>query len=80
MTTIPYGNHPLFRYTLGWILPANFQILKLLAPRQLVDLALRHNHILQDFIVPVSKMKEALELAHKELQVNTYTYNIIDLL
>jgi delta24-sterol reductase len=67
---LPFGNHPLFRYTLGWTLPLNPQFIKMLAPTFAYDLMARYNHFIQDFVIPMDKTREILELAHKELEVS----------
>ncbi len=56
---IPIGNHPIFRYLLGWLMPPKVSFLKISQTemtRQLVE----RTHVAQDFLVPTRKMSEFL--------------------
>lgn len=56
---IPIGNHPLFRYLLGWLMPPKVSFLKISQTemtRQLVE----KTHVSQDFLVPTRKMSDFL--------------------
>lgn len=66
---LPKGNHPLFRYLLGWIFPANVQLMKLLTPKYFMEYFSSKNHVLQDIVVPMDKLEQIIELTHKEVQV-----------
>lgn len=58
---IPVGNHPLFRLLLGWAVPPKVSFLKLTQTegiRQLYET----QHVIQDMLVPVDHMKEALDV------------------
>lgn len=62
---IPIGNHPLFRYLLGWLMPPKVSFLKISQTemtRQLVE----KTHVAQDFLVPTRKMSEFLTVCDKE--------------
>lgn len=58
---IPFGNHPIFRYTLGWLMPIKVSLLKLTQTPPIKRLY-EENHFIQDFLVPVSHLKKSLEL------------------
>jgi len=65
---IPVGNHPVFRWLLGWAVPPKVSFLKLTqteALRQLYET----QHVIQDMLVPCSKMAEALDVFHKEYEL-----------
>lgn len=62
---IPIGNHIIFRWLLGWIMPPKVSFLKISQTemtRQLVE----KTHVAQDFLVPVRKMSEFLDLCDSE--------------
>ena len=77
---LPFGNHPLFRYTLGWVFPINFQLVKLLLPIHFMNITLKHNHVLQDFVLPLSKLRAALEFSHKEVEVRVYMLRLTNII
>ncbi|MBA3956795.1 MAG: FAD-binding oxidoreductase [Parachlamydiaceae bacterium] len=56
---IPFGNHPFFRYLLGWSLPIKISLIKRAQIPTLKKLYEKH-HILQDMIVPISDLKQSL--------------------
>lgn len=56
---IPVGNHPVFRGLLGWAVPPKVSFLKLTQTAALQRLY-ETQHVIQDMLVPNSKMGEAL--------------------
>lgn len=57
---LPFGNHPVFRWLLGWLGAPKVSLLKLtMSPKGRQELAYRH--VVQDFIVPLDRMAEAIE-------------------
>mmetsp|Transcript_10172 Transcript_10172/g.11270 ORF Transcript_10172/g.11270 Transcript_10172/m.11270 type:complete len:556 (-) Transcript_10172:1666-3333(-) len=61
---IPIGNHILFRYLLGWLMPPKVSFLKVSQTemtRQLVE----KTHVAQDFLVPTRKMSEFIDSCHE---------------
>ena len=71
---IPFANHPIVRYLLGWALPlklafyeadSNFELL-------IIDMY-EKQHVIQDMLVPMKKMKDSLEV------FITYSYQIYPL-
>jgi len=65
---IPFGNSPLFRYTLGWLSPPKIALLKLTTTEALNKLYTLH-HVVQDMLVPIRSLSESLTLFHRELGV-----------
>lgn len=64
---ISWGNHPLFRWLLGWM-PLKIGILKITeteTTRKLYD----ENVIAQDMLVPISKLVESLECFDREFDI-----------
>lgn len=75
---MPFGNHPLFRWTLGWAMPPKISFLKLTQTRVLKELYNKY-HVLQDLIVPIKHVKNALSFFENSVKVSTvfYTTTII---
>jgi len=65
---IPVGNHPLFRLLLGWAVPPKVSFLKLTQTKALQKLY-ETQHVIQDMLVPTSKMDESLEVFDKVYEV-----------
>ena len=62
---IPIGNHPVFRYLLGWLMPPKVSFLKLSQTEYTRKLTER-THVAQDFLVPTDRMGEVLDVCDKE--------------
>ena len=56
---ISFGNHPLFRFLLGWALPPRISLLKYFETETTHRLREKY-HVVQDMLMPVSKLKESL--------------------
>ncbi|GBP61763.1 hypothetical protein EVAR_96007_1 [Eumeta japonica] len=65
---IPFGNNPLFRHTLGWLMPPEVSLLKL-TQTEAVGRLYERCHVIQDMLVPIENMKESIEVFHQEFQV-----------
>lgn len=61
---IPIGNHPIFRFLLGWAVPPKVSFLKLTQTKALAEMY-EKQHVIQDMLVPTSKMAESLKVFHK---------------
>ena len=66
---IPFGNHPVFRYSFGWMVPPKVSLLKLTQGQAIKELY-EQNHFIQDMLVPMASLKNALECFEKEVKVN----------
>jgi delta24-sterol reductase len=65
---ITFGNHWLFRYTLGWAMPPNISMLKRCQTeeiRRLYELF----HVVQDMLVPVSALSESIDVMERDFDV-----------
>ncbi len=62
---IPVGNHWLFRLLLGWAVPPKVSFLKLTQTEQLQKMY-EEQHVIQDMLVPISKMSESLGVFEQE--------------
>ena len=65
---IPFGNHPVFRYLLGWMVPPKVSLLKL-TQGEAVKTLYENNHFIQDMLVPINRLKESLQCFEKEVKV-----------
>jgi delta24-sterol reductase len=65
---IPFGNHPVYRWLLGWALPPKVSFLKLTQTEKTKQLY-ENKHVIQDMLVPMSRCKESLEVFHREFEI-----------
>jgi len=65
---IPFGNHPLFRYFLGWMSPPKISLLKLTQTKSIKKLY-ESQHMIQDMLVPMSNLKESLLLFDEKTEI-----------
>lgn len=61
---IPFGNHPLFRYLLGWMASPKVSFLKLTTTKELFKVY-EEKHVDQDMLVPYKKLSETISVFHK---------------
>jgi len=65
---VPFGNNIVFRFLLGWLMPPKVALLKLTqtkATRKLYDA----HHAVQDLLVPLKCLNDALDCLHHELDI-----------
>ncbi|KAJ3198617.1 Delta(24)-sterol reductase [Dinochytrium kinnereticum] len=62
------GNSWLFRHTLGWLMPPQVNFLKLTQTQSMKDHYF-HKHIAQDYLLPLDKLREGLDLCHEVYEV-----------
>ena len=65
---IPFGNHWMFRYLLGWLMPPEVALLKLTQPEAVTKLYDKA-HVIQDMLVPVEHLEKSIDVFHKEFEV-----------
>lgn len=63
---LPFGNHWLFRYTLGWLMPPKVSFLKASTPQSLHELQ-KKNHVIEDYLVPMSELATLLNWLNGEI-------------
>ena len=63
---IPFGNHPLFRYLIGWMSPPEISLIKLTETKKIHELYDAY-HMDQDFLVPMSTLERFLSVIHNEV-------------
>jgi delta24-sterol reductase len=64
---VPFGNHPLFRYTLGWLMPPKVSLMRLTQTERMRRYRDARN-VVQDGLVPIRVLREAIEMFHKEFE------------
>ena len=65
---IPCGNHPLYRYCLGWLgAPKVSFIKKTMTPQ--IRKEVFYKHAVQDIIIPIDKMKESINKFHDWFEI-----------
>ncbi|XP_028902296.1 delta(24)-sterol reductase [Ornithorhynchus anatinus] len=65
---IPFGNNPVFRYLFGWMVPPKISLLKLTQGETLRKMYEQH-HVVQDMLVPMRCLNQALRTFHDDLRV-----------
>ncbi|XP_013414441.1 delta(24)-sterol reductase [Lingula anatina] len=65
---IPFGNHPVFRYLFGWMVPPKISLLKLTQGETIKRMYEQHQMI-QDMLVPMADLGSALKCFHKEVKL-----------
>lgn len=63
-TIIPYGNHPLFRALLGWMMPPRISFIKFATTPAIREMTVMQQ-VFQDNIIPLGAMAEAIDLAEE---------------
>lgn len=63
---VPFGNHPIFRWLLGWVLPFKISLLKLTTP-QSIGKVYAAKFVFQDMLVPMSQLSNCLTCFRQEL-------------
>lgn len=69
---IPFGNNPVFRYLFGWMIPPKVSLLKLTQPDAIKKLY-ESKHMVQDMLVPMTALKQAVDRFDKETQVHNFS-------
>jgi len=65
---IPFGNSPLFRFILGWMLPLPVSLLKLTQTERLKKIFLE-NFVFQDMLVPFGRLDDILSFFHSNYTI-----------
>jgi Delta24-sterol reductase len=64
---VPFGNHPLFRYTLGWLMPPKVSLMRL-SQTEKVRKYRDERNVVQDALVPIHLLRECVEMFHREFE------------
>lgn len=65
---IPFGNHPVARWLLGWALPPKVSFLKITQTQKVREMY-ENMHVIQDMLVPVTKMSAALDVFEEQFGI-----------
>jgi len=65
---IPFGNHPVFRFLCGWLMPPKISLLKL-TQGQTVKRLYEQHHVVQDMLVPLTRLGDCLATFDEEIKV-----------
>ncbi|KAJ8955381.1 hypothetical protein NQ318_003478 [Aromia moschata] len=58
---VPFGNNPLFRLLLGWLMPPKISLLKLTQTEAIRKLY-NNSHVLQDMLVPIEHFENSVKV------------------
>jgi Delta24-sterol reductase len=64
---VPFGNHPLFRYTLGWLMPPKVSVMRLTQTERVRNFRDERN-VVQDVLLPIRFLQESVEMFHREFE------------
>ncbi|MEY4512974.1 MAG: delta(24)-sterol reductase isoform, partial [Pseudomonadota bacterium] len=64
---VPFGNHPLFRYTLGWLMPPKVSLMRLTQTEGVRKYRDERN-VVQDALMPIRLLREGVEMFHREFE------------
>lgn len=65
---IPFGNHFVFRWLFGWMLPVSVGLMKLTESKTINAMYEKH-HTVQDMLVPLKRLQDTLEFFDENLKV-----------
>uniref|UniRef100_A0A673WSS8 24-dehydrocholesterol reductase n=1 Tax=Salmo trutta TaxID=8032 RepID=A0A673WSS8_SALTR len=65
---IQFGNHPVFRWLFGWMVPPKISLLKLTQGETIRQLYEQH-HVVQDMLVPMKHIQTAIARFHQDIHV-----------
>jgi len=65
---LPFGDQWWFRFLLGWMMPPKVSLLKA-TQGEAIRNYYHEMHVIQDMLVPLYKVGDALEFIHKEMEV-----------
>lgn len=66
---VPMGNHPVFRFIAGWLMPPRVSFLKLTTVGKKMNDYYSSRFVAQDILVPLRKTAECMELMHDEFDI-----------
>jgi delta24-sterol reductase len=64
----PLGNHPVFRFLFGMIMPPKVSFLKLTQTKALQEIY-EKEHVIQDMLMPIDKLADTLECFHENYEL-----------
>lgn len=64
---VPYGNRPLYRFFLGWMMPPEIALLKL-TQGSLIQKYYEEKHVAQDVLVPIRYLEKTVAFFHETFE------------
>jgi delta24-sterol reductase len=64
---VPFGNHPLFRYLLGWLMPPKVSLMRLVQTEAIRKYRDARN-VVQDVLIPIRSLRDCLEMMQREFE------------
>jgi Delta24-sterol reductase len=64
---VPFGNHPLFRHALGWLMPPKVSVMRLVQTERVRKFRDARN-VVQDVLIPIRLLRECMEMFHREFE------------
>ncbi len=64
---VPFGNHPLFRYPLGWLMPPKVSVMRLMQTERIRKFRDERN-VVQDVLMPLRHLRAGIEMFHREFE------------
>jgi len=65
---LPFANNVVFRWLFGWSMPVKFALVKRMRQKLLPE-EVNVNFVLQDYIIGLKHLKEALRLCHDKMEI-----------
>jgi Delta24-sterol reductase len=65
---VPFGNHPLFRHLLGWLMPPKVSLMRLIQTEAVRKYRDQRNAV-QDVLTPIRHLRACIEMVHREFEV-----------
>ena len=66
--TVPFGNHPVYRWLFGWTLPPRFELLKYLR-HSVVPVEEMTTFVCQDYLIKLDDFKKSIRYFHDQCRV-----------
>jgi Delta24-sterol reductase len=73
---LPFADQWWFRWTLGWLMPPKVSLLKA-TQGEAVRNYYHDMHVIQDILVPLYKVGDAMEFVHKEMEVISLSLSLL---
>jgi delta24-sterol reductase len=65
---LSFGNHPVFRYLLGWLIPPKVSFLKLFTVQRVHE-QFKNHHVDQDMLVPIKDLSTCIDVFHQDWEI-----------
>lgn len=72
---LPFADQWWFRWAFGWLMPPKVSLLKA-TQGEAIRNYYHDMHVIQDMLVPLYKVGDALEFVHKEMEVLFFSFNL----